>query len=62
LFLQDKKYNKNKKIYVTNHLIEGFKEQGIDVSDHLEEVKTLRSNELFDPVYDEITLYRWEDK
>ncbi|WP_226535748.1 hypothetical protein [Fictibacillus halophilus] len=62
LFLQDKKYNKNKKIYVTNHLIEGFKEQGIDVSDHLEEVKTFRSNELFDPVYDEITLYRWIDK
>jgi hypothetical protein len=62
LFLQDKKYNKNKKIYVTNHLIEGFKEQGIDVSDHLEEVKTFKSNELFDPVYDEITLYRWKDK
>jgi hypothetical protein len=62
LFLQDKKYNKNKKIYVTNHLIEGFKEQGIEVSDHLEEVKTFRSNELFDPVYDEITLYWWKDK
>ena len=62
LFLQDKKYNKNKKTYVTNHLVEGFKEQGIDVSEHLEEVKTFRSNELFDPVYDEITLYQWVDK
>ncbi|MFD1358806.1 hypothetical protein ACFQ4X_12885 [Fictibacillus halophilus] len=62
LFLQDKKYNKNKKIYVTNHLIEGFKEQGIDVSENLAEVKTFKSNELFDPVYDEITLYRWKNK
>ncbi|MBY6036809.1 glycosyltransferase family 39 protein [Fictibacillus nanhaiensis] len=61
LFLQDKSYHTNEDIYLTNHLIEGFEEQGIDVSSNLEKVRTFQSNDLFDPVYDKIVLYRWKE-
>ncbi|AIK35784.1 dolichyl-phosphate-mannose-mannosyltransferase family protein [Bacillus pseudomycoides] len=59
-FLQDKKYHKNDTIYVTNHLIEGFEKQGIDIKGQMEQVAVFRSNPLFDPVYHKIVLYRWK--
>ncbi|MFX3623993.1 MAG: hypothetical protein ACE3JP_08120 [Ectobacillus sp.] len=58
-FLQDKKYRTDDTIYVTNHLIDGFRSQGIEVEAHLQEVKRFRSNPLFDPIYSEIILYKW---
>lgn len=61
-FLQDKKYHPNDTIYVTNHLLAGFRGQGVKMDGHLEKVKVFRSNPLFDPVYSEIVLYRWIEK
>ncbi|MBO9130564.1 hypothetical protein J7Q84_12730 [Bacillus sp. 165] len=60
-FLQDKKYHTNDTIYVTNHLVDGFRRQGIEVSGHLEEEARFHSNEIFDPVYNDIILYKWID-
>lgn len=59
-FLQDKKYHKDDTIHVTNHLIEGFQKQGIDIKGQVEEVAVFRSNPLFDPVYNKIILYEWK--
>ncbi|NNU83203.1 nucleoporin-interacting protein [Geobacillus sp. BMUD] len=60
-FLQDKENYRHAAIYMTNHVIEGFKAQGIDVSRHVRKVKTYRSSLLADPVYGTITLYEWVD-
>jgi hypothetical protein len=58
-YLQDKKYRQNDTIYVTNHLIDGFRKQGARVEGNLKKVAEFRSNPLFDPVYSEIILYEW---
>jgi hypothetical protein len=58
-FLQDKKYHVNDKIYVTNHLLDGFRSQDVDMKEHVKKVKVFQSNPLFDPVYSKIILYRW---
>lgn len=60
LFSQDVSYYPNRTIYVTNHVLEGFEKQGIDVKNRVSKVKEFTSNEIFDPVYSKITLYRWE--
>ncbi|KFN02250.1 hypothetical protein D0U04_18410 [Bacillus clarus] len=59
-FLQDKKYHKNDTIYVTNHLIEGFQKQGINIEGQVEKEAVFYSNRLFDPVYHKIILYKWK--
>lgn len=59
-FLHDLSYYDDRTIYLTNHVIEGFKKQGVDVSDRITKVKEFSSNEIFDPVYSKIILYRWE--
>ncbi|MBM7701285.1 nucleoporin-interacting protein [Metabacillus iocasae] len=58
-FLQDAKHGNYSDVFVTSHVVEGFKKQGINMESHLEKVKTFHSNKLFDPVYYDITLYRW---
>ncbi|WP_338450837.1 glycosyltransferase family 39 protein [Niallia oryzisoli] len=59
VFLHDMTYYENHQIYVTNKVVEGFLEQGIDLSDKIKKVKTFQSNPIYDPVYHEITLYEW---
>lgn len=61
-YLQDKKYRQNDTIYVTNHLIDGFRKQGARIEGNLKKVAEFRSNSLFDPVYSEIILYEWRSK
>lgn len=61
-YLQDKKYRQNDTIYVTNHLIDGFRKQGARIEGNLKKVAEFRSNPLFDPVYSEIILYEWRSK
>lgn len=58
-YLQDKKYRQDDTIYVTNHLIDGFRKQGARIEGNLKKVAEFRSNPLFDPVYSEIILYEW---
>jgi hypothetical protein len=48
------------KIYVTNHLLEGFKQQGIDLENKLEKEAEFFYNDLFEPGYEHIILYEWK--
>jgi hypothetical protein len=52
----------NKKIFITNRVLEGFENQGIQVERHVQKVKTFQSNPLFDPVYSSITLFEWKSE
>ncbi|QPA30285.1 nucleoporin-interacting protein [Thermaerobacillus caldiproteolyticus] len=60
-FLQDKENYQHVKIYMTDHVIKGFRAQGISLAGHLRKVKTYHSSTLADPVYGNITLYEWID-
>ncbi|AQQ55084.1 hypothetical protein B0X71_10430 [Planococcus lenghuensis] len=46
-------------LFLTDHVVEGFRNQGVTLSGNLEKVKSFKSNPLFEPVYDEIVLYEW---
>ncbi|MDC3415864.1 nucleoporin-interacting protein [Aquibacillus salsiterrae] len=59
LFLADISYRGNRDVYLTNMVVEGFLQQGHDVSDSIEEVDVFKSDPIFDPVYHTITLYKW---
>ncbi len=58
-FLEDITYAKNKQIYITNRVKEGFIAQGAVENDFVK-VKSFHSNPLFDPVYASIELYEWK--
>lgn len=59
VFLHDITYYENNQIYITNKVVEGFLEQGIDLSGKITKVKTFQSDPVYEPVYHEITLYEW---
>jgi Dolichyl-phosphate-mannose-protein mannosyltransferase len=61
VFLQDIKNYKGAKIYLTDHVVKGFKAQGESLEGRIRKIKTYTSNELSDPVYGTITLYEWID-
>ena len=56
-FLQDKLLYRDKTIYVTDHVLNGFEAQGIKMKHKVKKVAEFKSNKLFDPVYGEIVLY-----
>ncbi|SFB16830.1 MULTISPECIES: hypothetical protein [unclassified Bacillus (in: firmicutes)] len=58
LFKEDSKNYRDRSILLTNKVVEGFRAQGIEMTD-LKRIKMFHSNELFDPVYHDITLYEW---
>ncbi|MFJ8256438.1 hypothetical protein ACIQ4Z_04050 [Peribacillus asahii] len=59
IFLHDISYYPNKKILITNKVVEGFKAQGINVNANIKKIKEFHSNSIFDPVYHDIVLYEW---
>lgn len=59
-FLQKLQGDNHPTIFVTNHVIDGFIKQGIDVNGKIEYVETFQSNKLFEPVYHSIDLYKWK--
>lgn len=61
-FVSSTKQRGNKKIFITDHVLEGFERQGIQAERHIKKVKTFQSNPLFDPVYSSITLFEWENE
>ncbi|MEQ6391118.1 glycosyltransferase family 39 protein [Bacillaceae bacterium S4-13-58] len=61
IFANDRLYYKDSTIYLTDHVVNGFKLQGIGVEEHLRKIQSFQSNPLFDQVYYEITLYEWID-
>ncbi|WP_070121747.1 hypothetical protein [Bacillus marinisedimentorum] len=49
-----------RRIFLTGHVAEGFRQQGADVDSHLKKVETFNSSSLVLPVYHKITLYEWQ--
>jgi hypothetical protein len=58
-FLQRVREYDFENVYVTDHVLDGFEIQGIDVEGKIEPVAQFESNPIFDPEYGEIVLYRW---
>ncbi|WLR50146.1 glycosyltransferase family 39 protein [Bacillus tianshenii] len=59
-FEEEMKDSDTETVYVTDHLLKGFQQQGMEISGQVEKVAEFHSNELFDPVYGEIKLYKWK--
>jgi hypothetical protein len=59
IFLHDQSLYEGKSVYLTNSVVDGFRSQGFDPRGKLEKIKTFSSNEIYDPVYHEIVLYKW---
>ncbi|CAM3455092.1 hypothetical protein GCM10009865_34940 [Aeromicrobium ponti] len=59
LFLRDIKDREETSIYVTGKAVEGFKQQGAEVEKEFVKVSEFHSDPLFDPVYNQIVLYKW---
>lgn len=56
-FLQDLMLYKEKKVFLTDHVVKGFESQGIVIKPKLKKIAEFHSNKLFDPVYSDIILY-----
>jgi hypothetical protein len=59
IFKHDSSYYYGHEILLTDKVISGFENQGINISNQVEKVGEFQSNSLFDPVYDRIILYKW---
>ncbi|KGX93437.1 hypothetical protein N781_10315 [Pontibacillus halophilus JSM 076056 = DSM 19796] len=59
LFLEDMSIESHQHVYVTDAVLNGFRQQGYDVEEHVRYVETFTSKALYHPVYHEITLYKW---
>ncbi len=62
VFSVDEDYYHNRDIYLTNKVVEGFKQQGVSIDSLIEVEKHFHSNELMDPIYHDLTLYKWKGK
>jgi hypothetical protein len=51
--------NTGRRIYLTNHVLEGFLQQNADAAKQAIPVAEFASMDLFDPVYARITVYEW---
>ncbi len=61
-FRYDAKYFQGRTVLLTDKVIQGFRSQGISIDGKIKKIATFHSNELFDPVYHEIILYKWTVK
>ncbi|WP_255454185.1 glycosyltransferase family 39 protein [Pontibacillus sp. HMF3514] len=52
-------YNKDKRVFLTDHVLRGFEIQGYNIRDHVRKVSEFHSSDLFDPVYNNLYLYEW---
>ncbi|MFS1514490.1 hypothetical protein VQL36_18980 [Chengkuizengella sp. SCS-71B] len=59
-FLQEIKRTPYNQIWMTDKVLRGFEQQVGDLSEHVTHIKTFYSDPLFDPIYHDITLYKWE--
>ncbi|MBN8191699.1 hypothetical protein JI667_05995 [Bacillus sp. NTK074B] len=60
VFANDAGYYPDRDIYLTDKVVQGFKNQGISVNDFIKIEKHFHSSELIDPIYHDLTLYKWE--
>jgi len=59
VFLHDQSLYKGKTVYLTGKVVKGFRTQGIEIDNRVEKIKVFDSEKIFDPVYNEIILYKW---
>ncbi|PLR77731.1 hypothetical protein CU633_08705 [Bacillus sp. V3-13] len=60
VFQHDSAVYSDRNILLTDKVVKGFHAQGINLDGKLEKIAEFNSNELFDPVYSDITLYKWK--
>ncbi|TLS39189.1 hypothetical protein [Pseudalkalibacillus caeni] len=58
-FKEDISHYKGYTIYLTDHVVNGFADQGIDIHGKVKKIAEFDSNPLFDPVYHKITVYKF---
>ncbi|MBS4212272.1 MULTISPECIES: hypothetical protein [Neobacillus] len=61
LFQMETKYYQGRTVLLTDKVVKGFVSQGGSVKGKIKKLKSFKSRELYDPVYNEITLYKWID-
>ncbi|MCA1056369.1 hypothetical protein LCM10_15325 [Rossellomorea aquimaris] len=61
VFATDIGYYPDRDIYVTDKVVEGFKSQGKSIESFIKVQKKFHSSKLIDPVYYDLTLYKWEN-
>ena len=61
VFLHDISYYPDRRILLTNKVVEGFKAQGISLTGKINKIKEFHSNPIYDPVYNDIVLYEWNE-
>lgn len=52
----------DRRVLLTDHVLQGFEQQGHPMREHVRQVAEFNSDPLFDPVYANITLYEWVEK
>jgi hypothetical protein len=50
------------RVLITDHVLQGFEQQGQQMRAHVKPIAEFHSDPLFDPVYANITLYEWTGK
>lgn len=51
--------NSDRRVFITDHVVKGFAQQGKSVDAHLKKVAEFTSDPLFDPAYGHIILFEW---
>ncbi|HZG88093.1 nucleoporin-interacting protein [Paenibacillus sp.] len=57
---EERRARPDRRIYVTDKVVQGFAAQGVDPKGRFEPVATFASNAIIEPVYYRITLYEWK--
>lgn len=60
VFTTDARYYPERDIFLTDKVVEGFKKQGIQMDEFIKVEKHFHSSELIDPIYHDLTLYKWK--
>ncbi|SDO04101.1 hypothetical protein SAMN04487897_107167 [Paenibacillus sp. yr247] len=51
--------NPDRRVLLTDHVVEGFVQQGKPIQEHVKQIAEFKSDTLFDPAYAHIILYEW---
>jgi hypothetical protein len=51
--------NPERRVLLTDHVVQGFAQQGKSVKEHVKQLAEFESDTLFDPAYGRIILYEW---
>ncbi|MDQ0872402.1 hypothetical protein QFZ77_001061 [Paenibacillus sp. V4I3] len=51
--------NSERRVLLTDHVVQGFAQQGKSVKEHVKQLAEFKSDALFDPAYAHVILYEW---